>query len=132
MKRDTQSAFKTALNISTYRHLAIAISRRHLDGGGFKRDYDVEENASDQQTAHTTWTAGRLYARGLEEAPGYVEARRAGFRAVSRRWHNFLGFGVPDLTKKRPWTDVINPSSTKRQRQFAYTGSLGLDKENMW
>jgi hypothetical protein len=56
------------------------MSRRHLTEGGFKRDYGVEENAADQQTAYSTWTAGRLYARGLEEALGHVESRRAGFR----------------------------------------------------
>lgn len=66
--------------MATYRHVAIAISRCHLAQGGFKRDYDIEDSATDGQTAHTSWTAGRLYARGLEEAPTLLflpEPRRA-------------------------------------------------------
>jgi hypothetical protein len=84
LKRETSKICQSPLTLATYRHVAIAISRRHLAQGGFKRDYDVEESATDGQTAHTSWTAGRLYARGIEEAPGHVEARRAGFRMVSR------------------------------------------------
>ena len=102
--------------MATYRHVAIAISRRHLAQGGFKRDYDVEESATDGQTAHTSWTAGRLYARGIEEAPGHVEARRAGFRMVSRSWHKFLGFSDPALTNKRTLQDMTNSAASKRAR----------------
>jgi hypothetical protein len=117
LKRETSLAFNAPLTISTYRHIAVAISRRHLNGGGFKRDYDVEEKVSDHQTTHTSWTAGRLYARGLEEAPGHVEARRAGFRAVSREWHSFLGFEGPILSKKRPLEDGTDRDAQKRPRQ---------------
>jgi hypothetical protein len=35
-------AFGVAFNIPVYRHLAIAISRKHLIGSGFKRDYGPE------------------------------------------------------------------------------------------
>jgi hypothetical protein len=116
MKRETSKICRKPLTLSTYRHVAIAISRRHLIQGGFKRDYDVEEQASDVQTTHTSWMAGRLYARGLEEAPGHVEARRAEFRMVSRRWHKFLGFSDPTLTKKRGLQDMTNLVSPKRAR----------------
>jgi hypothetical protein len=117
LKRETGLIFKAPLTISTYRHIAIAISRRHLDGGGFKRDYDVEEQASDRQTTHTSWTAGRLYARGLEEASGHVEARRAGFRGVSRQWHSFLGFAGPVVSKKRALGDTMNGEANKRHKE---------------
>lgn len=116
LKRETSKICQNPLTLATYRHVAIAISRRHLTQGGFKRDYDVEESAVDGQTAHTSWTAGRLYARGLEEAPGHVEARRAGFRMVSRSWHKFLGFSDPTLTKKRVLQDVTNSTGSKRAR----------------
>ena len=121
LKRETGASFTTPLTISTYRHVAIAISRRHLTRGGFRRDYGVEEQASDQQTTHTSWTAGRLYARGLEEGLGHVEVRRAGFRAVSRRWHGFLGFSVPAITQKRALDDVTNIESQKRRREWKMT-----------
>jgi len=116
MKRETSKICRTPLTLSTYRHIAIGISRRHLTQEGFKRDYDVEEQASDVQTTHTSWTADRLYARGLEEAPGHVEARRAGFRMVSRGWHKFLGFSDPTLTKKRVLQDMTHSVSPKRAR----------------
>jgi hypothetical protein len=116
MKRETSNIWRNPLTLSTYRHIAIAISRRHLTQGGFKRDYDLEEQASDVQTTHASWTAGRLYAHGLEEAPGHVEARRAGFRTVSRSWHMFLGFSDPTLTKRRTLQDSTNLVSPKRVR----------------
>lgn len=117
LKRATSSKFNVPLTLSTYRHVAIAFSRRHIAGGGFKRDYDTDK-AIDEQATHTSWTAGRLYARGLEEAPGHVEARRAEFRAVSRRWHAFLGFAssVP-ASNKRVLADIdSNVGQSKRAR----------------
>lgn len=104
------------------------MSRRHLAVGGFKRDYAVEEGAEDQQTAHTTWTAGRLYARGLEEAPGHVESRRAGFRNVSRQWHAFLGFAVPQVKRKLPLQDITNFGTQKRRKHDSTGGCLSPHK----
>lgn len=104
------------MTIPVYRHVAIAISRRHLNGGGFKRDYDIGDRVGDLQTTHTSWTAGRLYARGLEEVPGHVEARRAGFRAVSREWHNFLGFANTLNSRKRSSEGDPNQINSKRRR----------------
>jgi hypothetical protein len=116
LKRETINAFKAPMTIPIYRHVAIAISRRHLNGGGFKRDYDIRDRVGDLQTTHTSWTAGRLYARGLEEVPGYVEARRAGFRAVSREWHNFLGFASTLNSRKRSPEGDPNQFNSKRRR----------------
>lgn len=66
------------------------------------RDYDIGDRPSDLQTTHTSCTAGRLYAGGLEEAAGHVEERRASFRAVSREWHTFWGFSGGIGPQKRP------------------------------
>ncbi|KAK6442801.1 hypothetical protein LTR95_000960 [Oleoguttula sp. CCFEE 5521] len=107
-KRETGDTFSTPITVAMYRHIAIALSRRHLEEDGFRRDYGTEENASDRHTAHTIWTAGRLYARGLEQAPGHVESRRSEFRATSRRWHSFLGFAVPSVKCRLPFQDVTN------------------------
>lgn len=115
MKRETHTMLGTPLTISVYRHVAIAIYRRHPQGGGFRRDYDVAENTSDRQTTHNSWTAGRLYARGLEQAPGHVEARRSEFRAVSRRWHAFLGFSHYLGSRKRPLEELCDNVVSKRQ-----------------
>lgn len=77
LQRATNQAFGVTMNISMYRHLAVAISRKHLKCGGFKRDYGLEESGVGRQDSHTSWTAGITYARGLEEAAGHVEARKS-------------------------------------------------------
>jgi hypothetical protein len=86
----------TSANIVIWRHAAIAISRKHISGRGFKRDYSVkdEEAMMDGQAGHSSILAGQIYARGIEEAPGHVASARAEYRDISRRWHTILGFGV--------------------------------------
>jgi hypothetical protein len=64
MKRETSKICRKPLTLSTYRHIAIAISRRYLTQGGFKRDYDVEEQASDVQPEDFMRVALRRY-RGM-------------------------------------------------------------------
>ena len=94
LQQEAEAHLQTKLNILSYRHAAIAISRVHLQCGGFKRDYGGTETAValDEQAGHRSWVAGTVYARGLQEAPGHVEARRRQYRAISREWHGFLGF----------------------------------------
>ena len=72
------------MNIPVYRHIAIAISRKHLNCGGFKRDYGLENTKFDTQSTHSSWTAGSIYARGLEKVAGQVEEREAEYRKVSQ------------------------------------------------
>ncbi|KFY03757.1 hypothetical protein O988_01236 [Pseudogymnoascus sp. VKM F-3808] len=75
----------------------IAASRKHLPGGlKFRKDYSVKPDPTwlAAQSAHTQARAGMTYARSREEAPGHVESARSEFRALSRAWHAFLGFGV--------------------------------------
>jgi hypothetical protein len=102
LKREFGRSTGQEMNIPIYRHLAIAISRRHLPGGGFKRDYGLENTKFDTQSSHSSWTAGCIYARGMEEAPGHVEARKEIYRRISCEWHEFLGFTrAPPLPKKQ-------------------------------
>ena len=133
LDREFRARLGTPANISMYRHAAIAISRKYLDCGGFKRDYDVDEKRTDLQAAHSSWTASSIYARGIEEAAGHVQIRRAEFRKVSRQWHEFLGFSSFNAVRKRPLgeleinavgsfgsaTETVNPRrvfASKRQR----------------
>lgn len=102
LDREFRARLGTPANIAMYRHAAIAISRKFLDCGGFKRDYDVDEKKADLQAAHSSWTASSIYARGIEEAAGHVQLRRAEFRKVSRQWHEFLGFSSFRAVRKRP------------------------------
>ncbi|KAJ5605378.1 hypothetical protein N7510_008149 [Penicillium lagena] len=96
------------INVPTYRHIVIGISRMHLASGGFKKDYGIEESIADDQAAHSAWVAGTAYARMIQEAPGVIESRRLRFRAVSREWHELLG-----LTAQGPL-----PSQGARKRLY--------------
>lgn len=62
----------------------------------------MDKKLADEQSTHGSWIAGTVYARGLQEAPGHVEARRMEYRAISREWHSFLGFRVYLGARKRP------------------------------
>lgn len=77
VRREFQADLDVYMSLPYYRHLAIAISRKHLDGGGFKRDYGAEDTRLDLQSAHQSSKAGTIYAREMEEGAGHVEARKA-------------------------------------------------------
>jgi hypothetical protein len=65
------------LNILMYCYIAITILRQHLKCSSFKRDYRLlEEVIAKQQAAHKPLFAKTAYARGVEEAPSYVKAKR--------------------------------------------------------
>jgi hypothetical protein len=103
------------LNILSYHHAAIAISRVHLKCGGFKRDYGSTDDAAfNEQASHGSWIAGTVYARGLQEAPGHVEARWRQYRAISREWHGFLGFEAYLGPRKRAWQQDQDMGPAKR------------------
>lgn len=108
LTQEGERHFKTRLNIVIYRHIAIAISRQHLPCGGFKRDYGIDKKLADAQATHGTWTAGTVYARGMQEAPGHVKMRSMEYRAVSREWHSFLGVRVYHGARKQPLTKHID------------------------
>ncbi|CAG8164700.1 unnamed protein product [Penicillium salamii] len=95
-----------SVNIASWRHIAIALSRRFLrTSSGFpqqsdnqdadENDEDSEEDFQDLQAGHSAHVAGIAYARQLHEAPGSMAHRRLMFRQVSQDWHQFLGFTDP-------------------------------------
>lgn len=124
LEREAKVHLNTKLNITSYGHAAIAISRVHLKCVGFKRDYGVLEKEVDQQASHSAWVAGTVYARGLQEALGHVEARRAQYRAISREWHGFLGFVLDLGLRKRDCPDggeeLWNPLAPPAKRTRPY------------
>lgn len=97
IKNELGRGLRTTACIISWRHAAIAISRRHLpEGSAFKRDYGPDERstAMDLQAAHTSRMAGICYGRGMREGPGQTASLRAEFRTLSRNWHTCLGFGM--------------------------------------
>ncbi|RHZ43205.1 uncharacterized protein CDV56_100262 [Aspergillus thermomutatus] len=115
LEQEAKTHLQTKLNILSYRHAAIAISWVHLKCGGFEQDYSGADNAAfNEQASHGSWIAGMVYARGLQEAPGHVEARRRQYRAISREWHGFLGFETYLGPRKRSWQGDLDTGMAKR------------------
>ena len=95
LAREFEIHLNCSVNVATWRHIAIAMSRRHISGKSFKRDYDNSlQITADEQAGHTPLIAGNIYGRLISAAPGYVQAAQAQYRVISLRWHKFLRFGI--------------------------------------
>jgi len=108
MRKITQRAsmrwIGVKINISAWRNIAIAISRRFCREAPFVIDEtqpdEMDDNSPegdddsphDLQSGHTTHIAGMIYARELVENRDAVVGRRGKFREVSKGWHKFLNF----------------------------------------
>ncbi|KAK1446545.1 hypothetical protein CMEL01_16820, partial [Colletotrichum melonis] len=95
------------LNVSMWRHFAIAIANRFLneafgrwDPGKGREEEEEEDELGDSpwdlQAGHGTRIAGMIYARLLVQLGSGVAAKQQQFRKVSCQWHRFLGFGAED------------------------------------
>jgi hypothetical protein len=134
LKRETGIGLQgAALNIPTYRNIAIGISRRFLressvfpqnqhddsTAEGLVDDADDEGqmdpehfmgHIADLQAAHSSHVAGMIYGREVTEQAGTTAHRREMFRLSSTDWHRFLGF--PDVE------DGLAPVVGKRKAPF--------------
>jgi hypothetical protein len=95
-----RSMLHTKANIQIWRHVAIAINRRHLRQARFKKDFDLGTTWNDEQAGHGTLLAGSIYARGIEEADGHIASMRTEYLQISQEWHAWLGF-APRQQKRR-------------------------------
>src|SRR5436190_2328083 len=87
-----------------------------------------------EQTGHTALVAGNVYARGIEEAPGHVASAHTEYRALSRAWHSFLGFGMflgilPPNSLKRPWDSSMKQELEQEQKRRACLGEADIEAE---
>ena len=97
------------LNISIWRHAAIAISNRYLgskytrsfgeDGPEYEDEDGIDDEASDLQAGHGSHVAGTIYARELQQGLSGTALAREKFREVSSKWHRFFGFGSQDTAQ---------------------------------
>jgi hypothetical protein len=82
------------INISAWRQIAIAISRRYCRENPFQSEdpsqegdivdgEGIDDDPWDLQTGHGTHIAGMIYARELMEGNNVVISRREKFRHVS-------------------------------------------------
>jgi superfamily II DNA or RNA helicase len=111
MARALSTAFEAGMGcemgVLQYRHIAIAIGRRHTQR---KFEDDDEDDAADLQAGHTSKIGNMLYGRPVTEMQGAVTSTRQAYRDVSLGWHEFLRFGKP----RRSFADE---SSRKRRRR---------------
>uniref|UniRef100_A0A7N2N6W0 DNA 3'-5' helicase n=1 Tax=Quercus lobata TaxID=97700 RepID=A0A7N2N6W0_QUELO len=88
------------INISSYRHIAIAISRRYLtaaeqfvdavDASDEHGDAVEKTNPLDAQASHSSYVAQLVYGRDGQAIAGSLLTSRDKFRTVSRAWHALL------------------------------------------
>ncbi|THV64024.1 hypothetical protein D6D28_10221 [Aureobasidium pullulans] len=89
------------INISSYRHIAIAISRRYLTAAEqFVDAVDASDehgdaaekttNPLDAQASHSSYVAQLVYGRDGQAIGGSLLTSRDKFRTVSRAWHALL------------------------------------------
>jgi superfamily II DNA helicase RecQ len=133
------------ITISAWRQIAVAIARRYL-GGAFGTDEtggadpeevdpDADDDPADLQVGHGSLVAGMIYARELQQATFGTDKARDKFRAVSRAWHRFLGFGDEDQKtgigskrRREPYDAARDAERMRRMRMMRNAdihGSLG-------
>jgi hypothetical protein len=107
------------LDISTYRHVSIAIAREKVARGSVGGD-----PVMDLQAGHVSSVADGVYGRLVGEARGHLATRRQQYRDASRRWQDFLRQGMemgPETetrteteseTRKRPCVPVWDGDDT--------------------
>ena len=98
----------------------------------------MDKTTFDNQLCHSTWTVGSIYARGLEEAAGHIEAHRESYRKVSQEWHAFLSFLPTQLPpirkihktlKASSRCDMLKPLSDQSKRPLADNNVRGPAKK---
>jgi RecQ family ATP-dependent DNA helicase len=104
MQESSERWMGARVNISAWRHIAIAISRKYcrddrfeeekarLEDGEWDEDNADGDDIWDLQCGHGTHTAGMVYARELMEGDQSILSRRERFRRVSHVWHCWLNF----------------------------------------
>jgi hypothetical protein len=104
ISREFKLWLDTEANIQVWRHVIIAINRRHLRQAKFKKDFDIGTTWNDEQAGHSTYLAGSIYARGVEEAAGHVASQRVEYQQISWEWHSWLGFALYLATRATGYT----------------------------
>ncbi|PON20110.1 hypothetical protein TGAM01_v211033 [Trichoderma gamsii] len=113
MQRYSKQFSGQQLNISAWRHMAIGIANRYLNGlvgdtegyGGDDDDDDEGEDGLvdsiyDLQAGHGSHIAGLVYARMFGQGNLGTIHRREEFRRASMQWHRIVRFGADDRSER--------------------------------
>jgi hypothetical protein len=127
LKESRDSLQHIRLNISIYRHVAIAIAREYLRRGWVGGGRRACDPVIDWQAGHGPSVAGRVYGRGVREAPGHVAERRRQYRAASCDWHAVIGQGMEMGPETETWTGT--ESEARKRPHVAGWGGEETDSE---
>jgi hypothetical protein len=116
----------TKLNLQIWRHNTVAILQRYVKdrdvlktlGYGDDETDEVENDAFDLQSTHTTKTVGQVYGRLADESPWGVQSRRMQFRQVSLAWHRFLQFSSALSTPPRKCSTAAAAQEAANDEQY--------------
>ncbi|KAF6793337.1 hypothetical protein CMUS01_16109 [Colletotrichum musicola] len=104
LRRLSTAGCGKTINISNWRHMAIALARRYfrdprtskamdeLDDGDGSDSEGEDDSPWDLQAGHGSAVAGMVYARLLTEGSFETNERRLQFRHISEEWHRLMGF----------------------------------------
>ena len=139
------------LNISAWRQIAIAITRKYIreeyrfessneeseECEDFDEDNHQGDSAWDLQSGHGTRMAGMIYARLLFEGQFEMQSQKEKYRQVSQEWHRFLGFpsatqgfgvGVGVKRKRSHWEEVNKEMQELRWKHLKHANiQAGLE-----
>jgi hypothetical protein len=122
MRRESGAILGMELVVSSYRHLAIAMDRRHLRGvgvqsQGIREDGEGagesrEDHVNDLQASHSTFTSDVNYANSVRTGRMFNDPKLHQFRQTSKSWHELAhqASRLPRGTSKRPRTESLQAS----------------------
>ena len=140
LKRESRAILGTELMVSAYRHLAIAIDRRHLRGlgvqtQGLREDGETEGGKSDDvvndlQASHSTWTSNMNYANSVRTGRMFNDPQLHQFRQTSMQWHELahLSSRAPSGLTKRGRTDSMQGSVQQRGPRLQATWTTAAEE----
>jgi len=132
----------TKLNISTWRHMAIAVARKYLGDGKALDDSDIFDDsdseaedfvnwtnkggdrAVDLQAGHSTHIAHMTYGRDVTQGRLGLAFQQQQYRRVSVLWHKLLTFQSydpppPGLEKPAKVSDKMHGERRQRLKQLS-------------
>ena len=122
---------QSRIQVSSWRHLAIAISREFMPKGEY---FDREVNADlardlDSQAAHDVCTAAMTYGRLVSEAEGQIRPARERYRRISLLWQDF--WLPPKPTSPRSSPHSVRPQPNPRiSCSRSEDGSIGVSENS--
>jgi superfamily II DNA helicase RecQ len=137
----TRQQLGVSINVSSWRHIVIAIGRRYLDGTVGEEDQEdayaddtdgddegIPNNILDLQAGHSSYVAGIAYGRDVQQGFTGIAKQQEQFHTASVRWHKFLGFHEQVFPHRRQNRIKVDPTSFDiRQKRLHRISQIPLE-----